>query len=288
MSFQQKNKKTDACPPIEVVLGAGGSRGPAHLGLLQYLEEARVHVGTITGVSVGSIVAAIYTNTRDAQLTREIFLTQMSGQDNPLVRILKSLFNPVTWLPGKRTELLPQMQRLVKELGLSPQKDLRIIAWNSSKREPMVFQGINYDLAEALAASCSVPFVMRPVQHLTGTGEIVELVDGGVYHTYPGEFCQGRAIIAKLGIVTQWPHRLMRPLNLIAHTTELFMSRVLHHGRTDPDGHIVIDIGKPDVAGLTFGLPLQTNLDQIIHAYDTARAKLDWLITSGVIPVCPA
>ena len=51
--------KTEA---TEIVLGGGANRGFAHCGLLQAIEELDVNTGTITGVSIGSIIATLYTN----------------------------------------------------------------------------------------------------------------------------------------------------------------------------------------------------------------------------------
>ncbi|NVK11788.1 MAG: patatin-like phospholipase family protein, partial [Gammaproteobacteria bacterium] len=41
-------------PCIALVLGGGGARGGAHVGVLRALEESRVPVHIITGTSIGS------------------------------------------------------------------------------------------------------------------------------------------------------------------------------------------------------------------------------------------
>ena len=43
-----------------LVLSGGGTRGFAHIGALQALEEAGVQADVISGTSVGSIVGALY------------------------------------------------------------------------------------------------------------------------------------------------------------------------------------------------------------------------------------
>ena len=45
---------------IGLVLGGGGARGAAHVGVLQVLEELRVPVDCVAGTSMGALVAAAY------------------------------------------------------------------------------------------------------------------------------------------------------------------------------------------------------------------------------------
>lgn len=50
----------DAAPGrsrVGLVLGGGGARGIAHVGVLQLLEELRVPVDCVAGASMGSIIA---------------------------------------------------------------------------------------------------------------------------------------------------------------------------------------------------------------------------------------
>jgi len=47
---------------VAVVLGAGVSRGFAHVGVLKVLEAHKVPIHLIVGTSAGSIVGSIYAN----------------------------------------------------------------------------------------------------------------------------------------------------------------------------------------------------------------------------------
>ncbi len=49
-----------AAPKVALVLGSGGPRGFAHIGVLKVLEENGVHPDLIIGSSVGSMVGALY------------------------------------------------------------------------------------------------------------------------------------------------------------------------------------------------------------------------------------
>ena len=47
-------------PRVGVVLGGGGAKGAAHIGVLKYLEEMGIPVSFVTGTSMGSIIGGLY------------------------------------------------------------------------------------------------------------------------------------------------------------------------------------------------------------------------------------
>jgi len=51
---------TDKRPRIGLVLGGGGARGTAHVGVLKVLEELRIPIDVVVGTSMGSIVGGLY------------------------------------------------------------------------------------------------------------------------------------------------------------------------------------------------------------------------------------
>jgi NTE family protein len=55
-SFAEETKR----PKIGLVLGGGGAKGAAHIGVLKVLEEQKIPVDYIAGTSMGAIVAALY------------------------------------------------------------------------------------------------------------------------------------------------------------------------------------------------------------------------------------
>jgi len=54
-------------PRVALVLGSGGPRGFAHIGVLKVLEEIGVKPDLIIGSSVGSLVGALYASGQDAR-----------------------------------------------------------------------------------------------------------------------------------------------------------------------------------------------------------------------------
>ncbi|MBQ5416944.1 MAG: patatin-like phospholipase family protein, partial [Bacteroidales bacterium] len=47
-------------PTVAVVLGGGGARGMAHLGVLRYIEEMGIPVDMVGGTSMGGLVSGLY------------------------------------------------------------------------------------------------------------------------------------------------------------------------------------------------------------------------------------
>ena len=60
---QGKHKTIKVAPPrpkVGVVLGGGGAKGAAHIGVLKYLEELGIPVDYVAGTSMGSIIGGLY------------------------------------------------------------------------------------------------------------------------------------------------------------------------------------------------------------------------------------
>src|SRR5262245_49753111 len=49
-------------PRVVLVLGGGGARGLAHIGVLRVFEEEGIPVDEIVGVSVGALIGALYSS----------------------------------------------------------------------------------------------------------------------------------------------------------------------------------------------------------------------------------
>ena len=47
-------------PGITLVLGSGGARGLAHVGVLRALEELKIPIRAIVGCSIGAEIGAFY------------------------------------------------------------------------------------------------------------------------------------------------------------------------------------------------------------------------------------
>lgn len=45
---------------ISLVLGSGGARGLAHIGIIHYLEDNGYEIRSISGCSMGALIGGIY------------------------------------------------------------------------------------------------------------------------------------------------------------------------------------------------------------------------------------
>jgi len=62
-------------PKIGLVLGGGGARGSAHIGVLEVLEENGISIGAVAGVSFGALVGGLYSCCYSANDVRKLVLS---------------------------------------------------------------------------------------------------------------------------------------------------------------------------------------------------------------------
>ena len=151
---------------VAVVLGAGASKGFAHIGVLKVLEAQKVPVGMVVGTSVGSFVGSLYAAGYDPFALQTIALGLERGD-------LAELTIPDRgFLKGERLRDFVN----TKVRG-APMEKLKIpfyaVATNIRSGEEAVFATGNTGMA--VQASCAIPGVFQPA---TFGGQ--SYVDGGV------------------------------------------------------------------------------------------------------------
>lgn len=275
---------------VDIVLGGGGIKGYAHVGFLKAVEERRIAIADIIGVSIGSLVATFYANGYSPDKIDQILSAVLQRLDpDMLSRALRSLGKPRRLLKGG-ADLSNLFRELCNTYNLQPKNNLKIIAYNVRKRKPVVFQGTSYDLPMALTASCSVPGVMRPVWY-EHDDEIRRehgnhhMVDGGIYHPHPTEFCGRRAVVSRLGHARRLPKEKLQAADMLYHLLEMAATVITDRffGKVG-EGHLVIRTGLPCVASLNFHPSERSCRKMIEYGYQKACEGLDSAIDSGFIP----
>ena len=151
---------------IALVLGAGASKGFAHVGVLKVLESNRVPIHMIVGTSVGSFVGSLYANGYDAFALQRIALSLERGDVGELT------IPDNGFLKGERLR-----DFVNSKLSSAPAGKARIpfyaVATDIRTGEGVVFNSGNIGLA--VQASCAIPGVFQPVRF---SGK--SYVDGGV------------------------------------------------------------------------------------------------------------
>jgi len=191
-------------PRIGLVLGGGGAKGAAHIGVIKVLEEMRVPIDCIAGTSMGSIVGAAYATGLSAAELEKLMtgvnwldtLASAPRQEIPLHRKSRDFLFPkgleFGWKDGKLVApggLVPTHQiedlfrRIVAGAAQVPDFDhlpipFRAVATDLESGEMVVFD--RGELAVAMRASMAVPAAFAPVE---ANGRL--LVDGMLVRNLP-------------------------------------------------------------------------------------------------------
>ncbi len=160
-----------ARPLVALVLGAGGSRGFAHVGVIKALEAAGIRCDIVVGSSSGSVVAALYAGGYDAQALETLAL---KIEDRDLIDL--TLFGP------GRVQGEALQDYVNNELGNRSIEALdrafAVVATERATHAMTIFNRGNTGLA--VRASSSIPTVFWPVL-IEGR----EYVDGGLTSRVP-------------------------------------------------------------------------------------------------------
>jgi len=151
---------------IALVLGAGASRGFAHIGVLKILESNKIPIHMIVGTSAGSFVGSIYAYGFNAfQLQKMSFSIERGDIVDPTIP-------DNGFIKGEKLE-----EYINTLLNNTPIEKLRIpfyaVATDIQNGQEVVFGKGN--TGTAVRASCSIPGIFKPVKVGDRT-----YVDGGV------------------------------------------------------------------------------------------------------------
>lgn len=228
--------ETTPAPRTCLVLGGGGARGAAHIGLLKVLEREHVKVDCVVGTSMGAIVGGLYSAGYRAEEI-EAVLTKIDWKDifhdkpSRDARSMRRKQDDLRWLGGIELGVhegkiaFPRgliqgqkLQMLLRRLLLSTWRiekfdDLpipfRAIATDIVSGDKVVFS--EGDLAIAIRASMSVPAAFEPIRV---DGRL--LVDGGVVDNVPIDEARKlgaqRMIVSRVGSPLVGEDQLNSPL----------------------------------------------------------------------------
>jgi NTE family protein len=158
---------------VSLVLGSGGARGHAHIGVIRALEELNLKVRNISGTSMGAVIGGIYA--ADELDTYTEWAYKLEKGD--VVRLLDFSFSWQSIFKGER--IIKVLRELVGDRKIED-LDKRFTAVATSlddQREIWLNSG---SLFTAIKASTAVPGVFAPVE-LNGR----VLVDGGLVNPIP-------------------------------------------------------------------------------------------------------
>ena len=164
----QQNKKT-----VSLVLGSGGARGLAHIGVIKWLEENNYEIKSIAGCSIGSLIGGVYAAGKLDQL--EDWMISLSKID--VVSLLD-----VSWTGSgifKGDKVISTLVDLIGDIQIEnlPIPFTAVAADIEAEKEVWINSG---SLFGAIRASVSLPLFFTPYDY-----NGVKLIDGGVLNPVP-------------------------------------------------------------------------------------------------------
>ena len=164
---------TQKSKTVSLVLGSGGARGHAHIGVIRALHEMGFEVRNISGCSMGSVIGGIYAADKLETYTEWAF--QLTRGD--VVKLLDFSFSLRSIFKGER--IFDVLKDLVGDRKIED-LDKRFTAVATSLEDEEEVWLNSGSLFTAMRSSTAVPGVFSPVK-LNGN----TLVDGGLVNPLP-------------------------------------------------------------------------------------------------------
>ena len=297
LNSQTSNLKSQ--PKIGLVLGGGGAKGGAEVGVLKVLEEAGIRPDYIVGTSIGSIVGGLYAAGYTASELEQLFCQQewlslltdrrsdLSGEPYkqkdgityifgfPVIDTNNKLFGV---LKGGRVEQVIDSMLACKGCVEFEclQVPFRCVAASMMTVEEVVLS--DGTLPQAIRASMAIPGIFKPVEI---DGE--QLVDGGMMNNLPVDVAldMGADIVIAVDLQQDKPKNRDQKSNLITDMADMLgmgpLARWIFHrpditkyNENRQKAHIYINPPLPDYDASSFG---NENMQRMIEVGEQAARK---------------
>jgi NTE family protein len=199
---------------VGLVLGGGGARGLAHIGVLKVLRRENVPIDYIVGTSMGGIIGAALAANVPLEVIEEeaLHIHKLSKQ----IKLVDLQIGGSALLKGTR------VYRFIGELigkDLTFDKldiPFAVVAVDiKTGREVILNKG---NVSSAIRATISVPGVFEPVEY-----ENFRLVDGGVLNNVPVDVAKkmGADYVIAIDVLPSFPQNtpgetpVVRPIKLL-------------------------------------------------------------------------
>jgi NTE family protein len=158
---------------VSLVLGSGGARGLAHIGVIQWLLENGYQIESISGTSIGALVGGIY-----ATHKLDIYAQWVLALERK--HVLR-LLDPTIGRPGlfKGERIISVLRDLIGDHDIEklPIAFTAVATDLTSREEVWLREGKLFD---AIRASIATPLVFTPFKHGDRT-----LLDGALVNPVP-------------------------------------------------------------------------------------------------------
>lgn len=217
--------ETDARPRIGLILGGGGARGAAHIGVLRELEALNIPIDAIAGISMGALVGGLYASGLSVDELEEVVRSldwQDAFRDAPQREKLRFRRKqddeqfPIGLELGLRDGSLTLPKGAIEGQKLSlilRSLTLHVPSESDFSKLPVPFRAVasdletgeayemcRGDLARAMRASMSAPGIFSPVTYDGRT-----LVDGGLGGNVPVETMRRMGVDILIAVDVEFP-----------------------------------------------------------------------------------
>lgn len=212
-----------------IVLGSGGVRSIAALGMVEVLIREGLRPDLVVGCSAGAMFGALIATGHDAEEAVHIATTLWSADVTRKRRW--SAIPQMLWPRlgrfdadfALRDDRLV-MQRLQQAFGdvqiESLPLPLRVTSTDATTGERVVLR--SGSLVQALRASIALPFMFKPV-HIDGR----RLIDGFVADPLPVSAATDAHAVLALGFASPMPHRVDGPSRMLAQVTSALTNNLM-------------------------------------------------------------
>lgn len=242
----KKNKK------LGFALGSGGSRGVAHIGFLQAMEEEGIIPDYISGCSMGSVVGMAYSAGMSPKEMRDVAFS---------LKIIDLI--DLTNKPGGLFDTRKIRKLLIKQVGDIRFEDLKIpfrcVAVDLFSQE--VIEMSEGSVIEAVIASSSIPGVFKPT-----VKDGMRLIDGGVLERVPVKALRhmGAKQIVAVDVLGQKScrHKCPNAMGMLLDVFDIMDNHRTTRCKNDHHNHIDVWL-EPDL-----GMMSQYSLKGVQTAYE--------------------
>lgn len=236
-------------PRVGLVLGGGGARGAAHIGVIRELERNRVPIDVIAGTSMGAIIGGLYASgvsvdeleklvatldwsavMSDAPPRKNLsFRRKQDDAGYPIDLELgvrdRDLSLPMGLIQGQELDLLLR-ELTIDVAGINDFDELpipfRAVASDIVHGEAVVIgEG---DLARAIRASMTVPGVLAPVRM-----DDRLLVDGGIVGNLPINVARELGVDVVIAVDVEFPLYSADELDSVLAVSEQMLTILIHN-----------------------------------------------------------
>lgn len=176
--YKTINLQQEKRPKIILVLGGGGARGFAHVGVLKALREANIPIDMVVGTSMGALVGSLYCSGIELEEIEKIaeYIKWTDISNLGAVSLVKMVFAEKLLSTQRMEEYINKMigEKYFFQLNVP----FACVATDMKTGEKIIFK--EGKVATAARASATIPGLFEPVQYRQRF-----LVDGGLVENIP-------------------------------------------------------------------------------------------------------